>query len=72
VQRAIAHLKTGIFRGYGVAEAPPVLQAGLSYYMNFFIFFLLFYWLAHLEFPCKFLHLGGYIAVSELSLDALS
>jgi hypothetical protein len=30
VQRATAHLKTGIFRGYGVAEAPPGFQAGWS------------------------------------------
>jgi hypothetical protein len=30
VQRATAQSKTGIFRGYGVAEAPPGFQAGWS------------------------------------------
>jgi hypothetical protein len=30
VQRATAQSKTGIFRDYGVAEAPPGFQAGWS------------------------------------------
>jgi hypothetical protein len=30
VQRATAHSKTGIFRDYGVADAPPGFQAGWS------------------------------------------
>jgi hypothetical protein len=30
VQRATAQSKTGDFRGFGVAEAPPSFQAGLS------------------------------------------
>jgi hypothetical protein len=36
VQRATAQSKTGIFRGYGVAEAPPGFQAGWSDCMYFF------------------------------------
>jgi hypothetical protein len=30
VQRATAQSKTGYFRGYGLAEAPPGFQAGWS------------------------------------------
>jgi hypothetical protein len=41
VQRAAAQSKTGIFRDYGVAEAPPSFQAALSYCMYFFLFFCL-------------------------------
>jgi hypothetical protein len=33
IQRATAQSNTGIIRGYGFAEAPPVLQAGWSDYM---------------------------------------
>jgi hypothetical protein len=35
VQRAAAQSKTGIFRNYGVAEAPPGFQAGWSDCMYF-------------------------------------
>jgi hypothetical protein len=35
VQRATAQPKTGIFRGFGVAEAPPGFQAGWSDCMYF-------------------------------------
>jgi hypothetical protein len=34
VRRATAHSKTGSFRDYGVAEAPPGFQAGWSDCMN--------------------------------------
>jgi hypothetical protein len=37
VQRATAQSKTGIFRDFGVAEAPPGFQAGLSDCMYFFL-----------------------------------
>jgi hypothetical protein len=40
VQRATAQSKTGIFRNYGVAEAPPGFQAGWSDSMYFFSLFL--------------------------------
>jgi hypothetical protein len=36
VQRARAQSKTGIFYRYGVAESPPVLQAGWSDRFSFF------------------------------------
>jgi hypothetical protein len=36
VQRATAQSKTGIFRDFGVAEAPPGFQAGWSDCMYFF------------------------------------
>jgi hypothetical protein len=36
VQRATAQSKTGIFRDFGVAEAPPVFQADWSDCMYFF------------------------------------
>jgi hypothetical protein len=36
VQRATAQSKTGIFRDFGVAEAPPGFQAGWSGCMYFF------------------------------------
>jgi hypothetical protein len=36
VQRATAQSKTGIFRDFGVAEAPPGFQAGWSDCMHFF------------------------------------
>jgi hypothetical protein len=36
VQRATAKSKTGIFRDYGVAEAPPGFQAGWSDCIYFF------------------------------------
>jgi hypothetical protein len=39
VQRAKAQSKTGIVRGYGVAEAPPGFQAGWSDCMYFFLSF---------------------------------
>jgi hypothetical protein len=48
VPRATAQSKTGIFRGYGVAEAPPGFQAGWSdctFYFSLFLFILF----AHLE-----------------------
>jgi hypothetical protein len=35
VQRATAQSKTGIFREFGVAEAPPGIQAGWSDCMYF-------------------------------------
>jgi hypothetical protein len=38
VQRATVQSKTGIFRNYGVAEAAPGFQAGLSDCMYFFGF----------------------------------
>jgi hypothetical protein len=37
VQRATAQLKTGVFRDYGVAEAPPGFQADWSDVMYFFL-----------------------------------
>jgi hypothetical protein len=37
VQRATAQSKTGIFRDFGVAEAPPGFQAGWSDCMYFFL-----------------------------------
>jgi hypothetical protein len=37
VQRTTAQSKTGIFRGYGAAEAPPGFQAGWSGCMCFFL-----------------------------------
>jgi hypothetical protein len=40
VQRATAQSKTGNFRGYGVAEAPPGFQVDWSDCMYFFIFSL--------------------------------
>jgi hypothetical protein len=55
VQRATAQSKTGNFRDYGVAEAPPGFQAGWSDCMYFFSLFL-FILPAHLGFPCKFLN----------------
>jgi hypothetical protein len=48
VQRATAQSKTGFFRGYGVAEAPPGFQAGWSDGMYFFSLFL-FILFAHLD-----------------------
>jgi hypothetical protein len=42
VQRATAQSKTGIFRDYGVAEAPPGFQAGWSDCMYFALFFVHF------------------------------
>jgi hypothetical protein len=47
--------KTGIFRDYGVAEAPPGFQAVWSDCMYFFSLSLLIL-PAHLGFPCKFLY----------------
>jgi hypothetical protein len=41
VQGATAQSKTGFFRGYGVADAPPGFQAGWSECM-WFIFSLFF------------------------------
>jgi hypothetical protein len=38
VQRATAQSKVGIFRDYGVAEAPPGFQAGWSDYVLLFFF----------------------------------
>jgi hypothetical protein len=40
VQRATAQSKSGFFRGYGLAEAPPDFQAGWSDCMYFLSFFL--------------------------------
>jgi hypothetical protein len=59
VQRATAKSKTGIFRGNGVAEAPPGYQAGWSDCMYFLFSFFMFILFAHLEFPCKFLFHEG-------------
>jgi hypothetical protein len=42
VQRETAQSKTGIFRDYGVAEAPPVFQAGWSDCIYIFSFSVLF------------------------------
>jgi hypothetical protein len=42
VQRATAHSKTGIFRDYGVAEAPPGFQAGWSDCFLFSLFLFIF------------------------------
>jgi hypothetical protein len=42
VQRATAQSKTGIFRGYGVAETPPGFQAGWSDSLYVFFLFSLF------------------------------
>jgi hypothetical protein len=39
LERATAQSKTGIFRDYGVAEAPPGFQAGWSDCMYFFSLF---------------------------------
>jgi hypothetical protein len=47
VQRATAQSKTGSFRDYGVAEAPPGFQAGWSDCMYFFLFSL-----TYLPMPC--------------------
>jgi hypothetical protein len=55
VQRATAQSKTGFFRDFGVAEAPPDFQAGWSDCMHFFSLSLLIL-PAHLGFPCKFLY----------------
>jgi hypothetical protein len=71
VQKATAQSKTGIFRDYGVAEAPPGFQAGFSDCMYFFSLFL-FILFAHLGFPCKFLYSWGFVAVSKFSPDVLS
>jgi hypothetical protein len=40
VQRATAQLKTGNFRDYGVAEAPPGFQAGWSDCIHLYFFSL--------------------------------
>jgi hypothetical protein len=48
VQRATAHSKTGIFRDYGVAEAPPGFQAGWSDCVHVFVFSL------SVHFVCSF------------------
>jgi hypothetical protein len=43
VQRATAQSKTGIFRDYGVAEAPPGFQAGWSdciYFLSLSVHFV--------------------------------
>jgi hypothetical protein len=48
LQRATAQSKTGIFRDYDVAEAPPGFQASWSDCMHFFSLFL-FILFAHLE-----------------------
>jgi hypothetical protein len=40
VQRATAQSKTGFFRDFGVAEAPPGFQAGWSDCMCYFSLFL--------------------------------
>jgi hypothetical protein len=37
VQRATAQSKTGIFRDFGLAKAPPGFQAGWSDCMHFFL-----------------------------------
>jgi hypothetical protein len=42
VNRATAQSKTDVFHGYGVAEAPPIFQAGWSDCMYFLSFFVLF------------------------------
>jgi hypothetical protein len=71
-QRATAMSRTGIFRGYGEAEAPPGFQAGWSDCKYFLFYLSLFIFFAHLEFLCIFLFSLGYIAVSKLSPDVLS
>jgi hypothetical protein len=48
VQKATAQSKTGTFRDYGAAEAPPGFQADWSDCMYFFSLFL-FILFAHLE-----------------------
>jgi hypothetical protein len=53
VQRATAQSKTGIFRDNGIAEAPPVLQAGWSDCMYFslsFCSFCLLIWVFRVSF----------------------
>jgi hypothetical protein len=42
VQRATAQSKTGFFRGFGVAEAPPGFQSGWSDCMYFSLSFYSF------------------------------
>jgi hypothetical protein len=42
VQRATAQSKTGMFRDYGAAEAPPGFQAGWSDCMSDCMYFTLF------------------------------
>jgi hypothetical protein len=55
VHRETAQPKTGIFRDFGVAAAPPGFQAGWSDCIYFFSLSLLIF-PAHLGFPCKFLY----------------
>jgi hypothetical protein len=50
VQRATAQSKTGFFRDYGVAEAPPGFQAGWSDCMYFFSLSVHFVCLNHEHF----------------------
>jgi hypothetical protein len=52
LQRATAQLRTGLFRGWGVAEAPPVFQAGWFDCMYFSIPLSVSF--AHLEFLYEF------------------
>jgi hypothetical protein len=52
VQRATAQSKTGFFRGYGLAEAPPTFQTGWSDCMCFSLF--LFVSFAHLHLRVSF------------------
>jgi hypothetical protein len=54
VQRATAQSKTGISRGYGLAEAPPGFKpAGLTVFFSLSL--LLFFLFAHLGFWSTFL-----------------
>jgi hypothetical protein len=52
VQRETAQSRSGMVRGNGLAEAPPVSQAGWSDFMYFSR--LLFVPVAHLEFQVSF------------------
>jgi hypothetical protein len=55
VQRATAQSKTGFFRDFGVAEAPPGFKpAGLTVCIFFSLSLLILP--AHLGFPCKYLY----------------
>jgi hypothetical protein len=56
VQRTTAQSKTGIFRDYDVAEAPPGFQAGWSDCVCFFFFSFCSFFSAYLAFSCKFLY----------------
>jgi hypothetical protein len=53
VQRVTAQLKTGIFRDYNLAEAPPGFQAGwlaVCIFLSLSVHFLLFIWRQNVRF----------------------